>query len=70
MQNVGGIDRALRIVAGLVLIALAISGVFAPWGWIGIVPLFTGLVRWCPVYMPFGIRTCAASTAPETQANG
>ena len=66
MQNVGGIDRAVRIVAGLVLIALAVTGVFAPWGWIGVVPLVTGLVRWCPAYTLFGVRTCPAAARPAT----
>lgn len=57
-QNVGGIDRILRIVAGIVLIALAATGVFSPWGWIGVVPLATGLIGWCPAYLPLGIKTC------------
>jgi hypothetical protein len=65
MKNVGGIDRILRIVAGLVLIGLALTGVFAPWGWVGIIPLVTGLMSWCPAYTLFGIRTCAA---PHTTA--
>lgn len=57
-KNVGGIDRILRIVVGLVLIALAITGVFSPWGWIGVVPLATAAIGWCPAYLPFGIKTC------------
>lgn len=56
--NVGGIDRILRIAAGVILIALAITGVFAPWGWIGVVPLATGLFRFCPLYPLLGISTC------------
>jgi len=56
--NVGSLDRALRIVVGLVLIALVFVGPKTPWGWIGLVPLATGIIRWCPAYMPFGIRTC------------
>lgn len=61
--NVGNTDRVLRIVAGLLLLA----GVFvleggARWfGLIGVVPLFTGLFRWCPAYSLFGINTCGAA---------
>lgn len=56
--NVGGIDRVLRIVVGLVLMALAAAGVVGIWGWIGIVPLLTGLIRWCPAYPLLGINSC------------
>lgn len=56
--NVGGIDKGLRIVAGLVLIALAIAGIGSPWTWIGVVPLLTGLVGFCPAYPLLGISTC------------
>ena len=56
--NVGGIDRILRIVAGLVLIALAFTGTIGAWGWIGLVPLATGLFRVCPAYGLLGMNTC------------
>jgi hypothetical protein len=56
--NVGGIDRILRIVVGVVLIALAVTGTIGAWGYIGVLPLFTGLIGWCPAYLPFGIKTC------------
>lgn len=56
--NVGGVDRVLRIVLGLVLIGLAATGTVGWWGWLGIVPLATGLVGWCPPYAIFGISTC------------
>jgi len=56
--NVGSLDRAVRIIVGLVLIALVFVGPKTPWGWVGLVPLATGIIRWCPAYMPFGIRTC------------
>lgn len=56
--NVGGIDRILRIVAGLVLIALALTGMIGAWGWIGIVLLLTGIFRSCPLYSIFGWSTC------------
>jgi len=57
--NVGGVDRILRIVVGLILIALVFVGPRTPWGWIGIVPLLTGLFRFCPAYLLFGINSCA-----------
>jgi hypothetical protein len=56
--NVGGIDRILRIVAGLVLIALAATGTVGAWGWIGVVPLLTGAVGFCPLYPLIGMNTC------------
>lgn len=56
--NVGGIDRKLRIVVGLVLIALVLTHTIGIWGWIGVIPLFTGLIGWCPSYLPLGIKTC------------
>lgn len=56
--NVGGIDRVLRIVAGLALIVLAVTGVIGNWGWIGIVPLLTGVFRTCPAYSLLGMNTC------------
>ncbi len=56
--NVGTIDRALRIIGGAVLIALTLTNTIGPWGWIGVVPILTGLFRFCPAYTLFGIRTC------------
>ncbi len=56
--NVGGLDRILRISAGLVLIGLAATGTVGAWGWIGVVPLLTGAVGFCPVYPLLGINTC------------
>ena len=67
MCNVGGIDRVLRIIVGLALISLvfigdriAFVGQNVVWGWIGIVPLATGIFRFCPAYSLLGIRTCKA----------
>jgi O-antigen ligase len=57
-KNVGAMDRTVRIVAGLVLIALAATGSIGGWGWIGVVPLATGLLGWCPPYAMLGINTC------------
>jgi hypothetical protein len=58
IANVGTVDRALRIVAGLALITAALMGWIGVWGWIGVVPLVTGLFRFCPAYLPFGLSTC------------
>ena len=57
--NVGGIDRIARIVIGLVLIGLTLTGTIGVWGWLGIVPLATGAIGWCPPYAIFGFSTCA-----------
>lgn len=57
-NNVGGIDRALRILIGIVLIVLAAIGTIGWWGWLGIIPLLTGLGRFCPVYRLLGLNTC------------
>ena len=57
-SNVGGIDRVLRVVVGLGLIAATLAGTIGPWGWIGVVPLATGVFRFCPAYLPFGASTC------------
>jgi hypothetical protein len=58
-KNVGGIDRTLRIVIGLALIAAAATGTIGLWGYIGALPLVTGLVGWCPPYAIFGFNTCS-----------
>ncbi|WP_339458445.1 YgaP family membrane protein [Pseudomonas sp. EA_105y_Pfl2_R69] len=60
--NVGTIDRSLRIAVGLILIGLSLSGAIGLWGWIGVVPLATGLFRFCPAYPLLGISTCKRKT--------
>ena len=60
--NVGGIDRVLRIAVGLVLVGLAASNVVGAWGWIGVVPLATGLFRFCPLYPVLGINSCGSGS--------
>jgi uncharacterized protein (DUF58 family) len=60
-KNVGTIDRAVRIVAGLALIALAATGTVGVWGYIGVVPLATALIGWYPAYPLLGIKTCKAA---------
>jgi hypothetical protein len=57
-KNIGDIERIVRIVGGLVLIALAATGTVGVWGWIGVVPVATGLIGWCPPYSLLGINTC------------
>ncbi|OCW97282.1 DUF2892 domain-containing protein [Alishewanella sp. HH-ZS] len=56
--NVGGIDKVLRIIVGVVLIAAAATGMIGWWGWLGAIPLLTGLFNFCPAYTLFGIKTC------------
>lgn len=59
--NVGGIDKILRIVVGLALVAWAVLG--GPvWAWIGVVPLGTGLIGFCPIYPILGMSTCPTKT--------
>jgi hypothetical protein len=60
--NVGTIDRTLRIVIGIALIAMSLAGVIGVWGWIGLLPLATGIFRFCPAYTLLGIKTCKACT--------
>ncbi|MDO8276024.1 MAG: DUF2892 domain-containing protein [Serpentinimonas sp.] len=56
--NVGSVDRVVRVVGGVALIALAFTGTVGAWGYIGIVPILTAAIGWCPAYLPFGINTC------------
>ena len=56
--NEGTIDRALRIAAGLLLLALMFTGTIGVWGWIGVVPLLTGAIGFCPLYTVLGLNTC------------
>ncbi len=66
--NVGGIDRILRIVAGLVLIALAATGVVGAWGYLGVIVLATGVFRFCGAYTLFGVNTCPMKAVEEDPA--
>lgn len=56
--NEGGLDRAVRVIVGLAIISLVFVGPKTPWAWLGLVPLLTGIVGFCPAYALFGIRTC------------
>lgn len=57
-RNEGKIDRTLRVIAGLILLSLVFIGPKTAWGWIGIIPLVTGLFGTCPIYSLLGINTC------------
>lgn len=59
-SNVGGLDRILRIVLGLALVALTLTGTIGVWGWVGVVPLLTAAMGWCPLYTVLGFSTCPA----------
>jgi len=58
LKNEGTVDRALRVIVGAVAISLVFVGPQTAWGWLGLVPLITGLVGNCPVYSLLGINTC------------
>lgn len=67
--NVGRTDRALRILAGSLLILLSLMNVIGPWGWIGLLPIATGALRFCPAYTILGLRTCPLETSdPQSHA--
>ncbi len=59
--NEGTIDRALRVIVGLVLVSMVFTGLQTPWGWIGLVPLITGIVGTCPLYSILGLSTLKKS---------
>jgi len=58
--NEGTVDRIVRVVAGLVILSLAFIGPKTAWGYVGLIPIATGLVGYCPAYSLFGINTCPA----------
>lgn len=61
-QNLGNVDRAIRIVVGVGLLALVFVGPQTPWGYVGLIPLLTGVVGFCPAYCPLGLSTCRVPT--------
>ncbi|HDP97880.1 MAG TPA: DUF2892 domain-containing protein [bacterium] len=61
-QNIGAMDKLIRIIVGLVIILLGVFGVIGWWGLIGLIPIITALVGHCPIYAPFGISTCKVKT--------
>lgn len=60
-KNVGSIDKVVRVILGLVIIALGILNQ-SWWGLVGVLPIFTAALGWCPAYLPFGISTCKTKT--------
>jgi len=62
-QNIGNAERVARAIAGLVLISLVFIGPQTPWGWIGVIPLLTAVIGWCPPYALLGINTCRKTDA-------
>ncbi len=62
MKNVGTVDRIIRVVLGIVLLAMVFVGPQTPWGWIGIIPLLTAALGFCPAYKLIGLSTCPLST--------
>ena len=57
-KNIGGIERIIRITAGFVIASLAFWGPKTPWAYLGVIPMITGLIGWCPPYAALGISTC------------
>lgn len=68
-KNMGAVDRAIRALVGLGLLAIVFVGPQTPFGWFGLVPLVTALLGWCPAYMPFGIKTCRTTDAHATKGS-
>ena len=63
--NVGSTDRALRIFAGSLLILLSLLNVIGAWGWIGLLPIATGALRFCPAYAVLGLRSCPLDNSSD-----
>ena len=63
-KNVGSTNKIARIAVGALLILLALTGIIGWWGWIGVVPIATGLMNWCPAYTLLGINTCPTGNRP------
>ncbi|MBE2295520.1 MAG: DUF2892 domain-containing protein [Phycisphaerales bacterium] len=64
VKNVGSADKIARLVIGALLIVLALTGTIGWWGLIGVVPIITALINWCPAYTLLGIKTCSADNKP------
>lgn len=60
--NVGGVDKIIRILAGLALIGAAATGLIGAWGFVGAIAVLTGLLGWCPAYVLFGMSTCTTKS--------
>jgi len=62
-KNIGNVERIVRIVAGLIIMSLAFIGPQSPWAYLGVIPILTGLIGWCPPYALLGISTCKKSSS-------
>lgn len=62
-RNIGAADRVIRLIIGAALIALVFVGPKTPWGWVGLIPIVTALITWCPPYQLLGLRTCGRAGA-------
>ena len=62
-KNVGNADKLVRVVLGIALLAMVFVGPQTAWGWIGVIPLATAAVGWCPLYTVLGIKTCSTASA-------
>ncbi|HPA39067.1 MAG TPA: DUF2892 domain-containing protein [Phenylobacterium sp.] len=62
-KNEGGLDRVLRVIAGLAVLSLAFVGPKTPWAYLGLVPLLTGALGYCPLYSLLGLNTCPVKKA-------
>ncbi len=60
-KNMGGMDRLVRLLLGVVLIVLALTGTIGVWGWLGLILVVTAFIRFCPLYRVFGMSTCKRS---------
>jgi hypothetical protein len=67
-KNVGNIDRLLRVVVGIALIAMVFVGPRTQWGWVGLIPLVTAAMSWCPLYNVLGITTCTIQPVVRKRA--
>ncbi|MCB1823943.1 MAG: DUF2892 domain-containing protein [Candidatus Competibacteraceae bacterium] len=63
-KNIGSADKIARLVVGALLIVLALTKTIGLWGWIGVVPIVTALMNWCPAYTLLGIKTCPTDNPP------
>ena len=64
-KNVGNLDRLVRVAVGIALIAMVFVGPRTAWGWIGVIPLATAALSWCPLYTALGIKTCPTAPKPK-----
>ncbi len=68
-RNMGAIDRGARAVFGLVVLSLVFIGPQTPWAWLGLIPLATAVIGYCPAYAPFGLRSCQSGSTRQGYVN-